>query len=151
MTILQPLGNDKHPSSCMNRPVGNTDPFPALRLLDFTSPTLFFSPPSGPSPCQIPQLHIPTKNLIAANRVARWLCYLCVSFLHVAAEILNQSNHSFSVHRTAALEAFPRICPCLYVASVLLRYSLHLLEASDSTSRDRQTPSKLTVRGVNHA
>ena len=37
MTILQPLGNDKHPSSCMNRLVGNTDLVPAFRLFDFTT------------------------------------------------------------------------------------------------------------------
>lgn len=38
MTILQPLGNDKHPSSCMDRSVGNTG-FPSRhsRCLDFTA------------------------------------------------------------------------------------------------------------------
>lgn len=140
MTILQPFGNDKHPSSCMDRLVGNTDSFPALRLLDFTPPPPYFSQGLDftrlglLSNTSIEHSH---ERLIAANRVARWLCYLCVSFVHIAAEILIQSKHSFSAHRTAALEAFPRICPCLYVASVLPRYNLHLLEASDSTSRDR--------------
>ena len=38
MTISQPLGIDKHPSSCMNRLVGNTDPSPARRHTDSSTP-----------------------------------------------------------------------------------------------------------------
>lgn len=108
MTILQPLGNDKHPS-CMNRLVGNTDLLPALRLLDFTS--------SSPRHLRVftAWLSMSNTSIIKShsrNSLGMVTLHLCVSTVHVADEVLIQFKHSSAVHRTAALEAFPRICLC---------------------------------------